>query len=117
MTGSFTWKLGGEGSTDIEAELIPAPASNQWKAEFRFRFNGSRHKWKGTLAQEPASPSDLPFTNGSVTGEVTSGRGRGKRTWRIQGELQDGNLVAEHAELNRRGAYEPSGELRLRLTE
>ncbi len=109
MDGSFTWTLGGNDTTAIAATLTPSGEDDTWNATFTFRFNGSRHKWRGELRGNLAA--------GPFSGTVSSGRGRNTRTWQIVGEVHNGVLVATHAEQSKRGDLEHSGELRLEVRD
>lgn len=106
LSGTFRWNQGSGKDKPLDAQLTPI-GDGVWQATFTFRFNGSRHRWRGELQGS--------LEEGDVTGTVSQGRGRRPRTWRIEGRVQDGVLQASHYEQRRRGGETLTGTIQLRL--
>ena len=97
--GEYQWSQGGDGA--LEAEFRP-DGEDQWKIKFRFKFSSRDYTWKGTAegSLEDGSP---------VTGTA---KGGGGRTWEFEGTVQDGVMIAKHAE-KRGGSLQQTGSFKI----
>lgn len=108
LSGTFRWNQGSGRDKPLSATLTSV-REDVWQATFTFRFNGSRHRWRGELQGS--------LDHGEVTGTVSQGRGRRPRTWRIAGSVRDGVLQARHYEQHGRRGETLTGTIRLRVAD
>ena len=85
FSGEYQWSQGGDGA--LEAEFRPN-GENQWKIKFRFKFNKKNYTWKGTASGSLEDGTEVQGT----------AKGGGGRIWEFEGAIQDGLLIASHAE-------------------
>lgn len=106
LAGTYTWGKKAAKNQTITATMTPGPATAEgaptWTISFDARWKGKQHRYSGQLTGDA--------TAGTVTG--TAADAKGKRTWRLTGQMQNGSLVCKHYETTK-GKDKFTGEVTL----
>lgn len=99
LNGTYSWQ-----STvgPLEGSFAPTDTPGEFKAKFRFQFNGKWKTWRGVVRGN--------LFSGPIEGRV---EGQGRRAWNLRGSVEDGVLKATHFEIEGDGEFE-TGTLELR---